>query len=121
MEAAGVARTKIAFVSDRDSQSVLGLVDDSETKGIYFTDYDGANVQRVTVSRSLNKNPQWAPDGDGSKQIWLIGRDGRGLRRLTRTTRSHATTFLLAILAQRSLTESVTTPAWPEYSFTSTK
>ena len=40
----GVARTKIAFVSDRDSESVLGLVEDRQTKEIYFADYDGENV-----------------------------------------------------------------------------
>ena len=60
----GVARTKIAFVSDRDSESVLGLVEDRQTKEIYFVDYDGENVQRVTVSRSLNTTPQWAPGRD---------------------------------------------------------
>lgn len=59
----GVALTKISFVSDRDSESVLGLVENRQTKEVYFADYDGVNVRRVTVSRSLNTNPQWAPDG----------------------------------------------------------
>jgi TolB protein len=58
----GVARTKISFVSDRDSESVLGLVENRQTKEVYFSDYDGANPQRVTVSRSLNTTPQWAPN-----------------------------------------------------------
>lgn len=59
----GVARTKISFISDRDSESVLGLVENRQTKEVYFVDYDGVNVRRVTVSRSLNTNPQWSPTG----------------------------------------------------------
>ena len=59
----GVARSHLAFVSDRDSESVLGLVPNRQTKEIYIADYDGANVRRVTVSRSLNITPAWTPDG----------------------------------------------------------
>ena len=59
----GVARTKISFISDRDSESVLGLVEDRATKEVYLADYDGANVRRVTVSRSLNTTPAWSPTG----------------------------------------------------------
>ena len=59
----GIARTKISFVSDRDSESVLGLVEDRATKEIYLADYDGANVRRVTVSRSLNTTPAGSPTG----------------------------------------------------------
>ena len=58
----GVARSHLAFVSDRDSESVLGLVPNRQTKEIYIADYDGANVRRVTVSRSLNVTPTWTPD-----------------------------------------------------------
>lgn len=59
----GVARSRIAFISDRNSESLLGLVENRATKEVYFADYDGANVQRVTVSRALNNNPAWSPDG----------------------------------------------------------
>ena len=59
----GVARSRLTFVSDRDSQSVLGLVPDRQTKEVYIADYDGANQRRVTVGRSLNVSPAWAPDG----------------------------------------------------------
>lgn len=59
----GVAQTQLTFTSDRDSQSVLGLVPDRQTKEIYVADYDGANVRRVTTGRTLNVNPAWAPDG----------------------------------------------------------
>ena len=58
----GVARSHVAFVSDRDSESVLGLVPNRQTKEIYVADYDGANVRRVTVGRSLNVTPAWTPD-----------------------------------------------------------
>src|SRR5207249_2481386 len=53
----GVARTKIAFVSDRDA------VPGRKTKEIYVMDYDGYNPRRVTVNRSLNILPNWSPDG----------------------------------------------------------
>ena len=59
----GVARSRITFVSDRDSESALGLVENRHTKEVYITDYDGANVQRVTASRSLNVTPTWSVDG----------------------------------------------------------
>ncbi len=59
----GVARSKIAYISDRDSESMLGLVENRATKEVYFSDYDGVNVRRVTISRALNNNPAWSPDG----------------------------------------------------------
>ena len=59
----GVAQSQLSFTSDRDSESVLGLVPDRQTKEIYVADYDGANVRRVTTGRTLNVNPAWAPDG----------------------------------------------------------
>ncbi len=70
----GVARTRIAFVSDRDSESVLGLVANRQVKEIYIADYDGANVKRVTVSRTINTNPAWSPDGRAvAYTSWLTG------------------------------------------------
>jgi TolB protein len=60
---AGVARTKIAFSSDRDMERIKGPVGDRETQEIYFADYDGANPRRVTVTRTLNLAPAWSPDG----------------------------------------------------------
>jgi TolB protein len=53
----GVARTKIAFVSDRDATAK------QRTKELYIMDYDGFNPRRVTVNRSINILPAWSPDG----------------------------------------------------------
>jgi TolB protein len=54
----GVARTKIAFVSDRDTPRG-GRV----TKELYIMDYDGYHPRRVTVNNSINILPAWSPDG----------------------------------------------------------
>jgi TolB protein len=70
----GIARTHIAFVTDRDSESVLGLVENRPVKEIYMADYDGASSQRVTTSRSLNTTPTWSPDGRSiGYTSWLSG------------------------------------------------
>jgi TolB protein len=70
----GVARTRIAFVSDRDGETVLGLVENRQVKEIYIADYDGANTRRVTVSRVINTNPAWSPDGRSlAYTSWLTG------------------------------------------------
>ena len=59
----GVARTKLAFVSDRDNERVLDTVETRNGKEIYVADYDGANQMRVTSNRRLNITPSWSPDG----------------------------------------------------------
>jgi TolB protein len=59
----GVARTKLAFTSDRDAERMKGPQGDRDIKEIYLTDYDGAGPKRVTVSRTLNVAPVWSPDG----------------------------------------------------------
>jgi TolB protein len=53
----GVARTKIAFTSDRDATK------EKRSKELYIVDYDGFNPRRVTVNQSLNILPAWSPDG----------------------------------------------------------
>jgi TolB protein len=58
----GVARTKLAFVSDRNGVALGGTVENRQVKEIYVADYDGANQRRVTVSRQLNITPSWSPD-----------------------------------------------------------
>jgi TolB protein len=59
----GVARTKLAFASDRTRDRVPGAVANREVKEIYISDYDGGNQQRITNTRQLNNFPSWSPDG----------------------------------------------------------
>jgi TolB protein len=59
----GVARTKIAFVSDRDGERLKQSIEVRAVKEIYIGDYDGANQRRFTVNHDLNINPAWSPDG----------------------------------------------------------
>ncbi|HYN08628.1 MAG TPA: hypothetical protein VES67_14695 [Vicinamibacterales bacterium] len=62
----GVARTKIAFASDRDATRQSGRFDPGSIgKEIYISDYDGANQRAATANRSLNINPTWLPDARG--------------------------------------------------------
>ncbi len=58
----GVARTKLAFTSDRDGERLAGTVENRSVKEIYIGDYDGQSQQRVTVGRTLNAFPAWTPD-----------------------------------------------------------
>jgi TolB protein len=55
----GVARTKLAFTSDRDAE---GPDSASSVKEIYVSDYDGERASRVTTRGSLNLGAAWAPD-----------------------------------------------------------
>jgi TolB protein len=60
----GVARTKLAFISDRERQRVRGTGQQNrESKEVWITDYDGANQRRITLSNDLNAAPAWSPDG----------------------------------------------------------
>jgi TolB protein len=59
----GVARTKLAFTSDRDGERMKGPVADRGISNIYMSDYDGANQIRLTITRSLDITPAWSPDG----------------------------------------------------------
>ncbi len=58
----GVARTKLAFTSDRDGERIKGPTASRDIQNIYTADYDGANQRRVTTTRSLDITPQWSPD-----------------------------------------------------------
>ena len=58
----GVARTKLAFTSDRDRERMRGTALNRDTKEIYFVDYDGANPRRVTNTTTINVAPAWSPD-----------------------------------------------------------
>jgi TolB protein len=58
----GVARTKLAFSSDRPKELMKGPVKDRDVQEIYIVDYDGANPVRVTTTTTLNVAPAWSPD-----------------------------------------------------------
>jgi TolB protein len=59
---AGVARTRLTFSSDRDAERMKAAVANRDVQEIYIADYDGANPQRVTNTRTLNITPAWSPD-----------------------------------------------------------
>ncbi len=59
---AGVARTKLAFTSDRDGERMNGPVGERAISNIYMADYDGVNQTRVTATRSLDLAPVFSPD-----------------------------------------------------------
>jgi len=60
----GVARTKLAFISDRERQRVRGTGQQNrESKEVWIADYDGANQRRITLTNELNAGPSWSPDG----------------------------------------------------------
>src|SRR5262245_60378790 len=61
----GVARTKLAFASDRQGARATGRPSQTlaASKEIYISDYDGANQTRVTVNGNLNCCPAWSPSG----------------------------------------------------------
>jgi TolB protein len=58
----GVARTKIAFDSDRAGEVVSTVFQQRIGKEIYVCDYDGEHQTRLTFNRSLNISPAWSPD-----------------------------------------------------------
>ncbi len=73
--------TRIAFVSNRDGNGE-----------IYVIDADGKNLRRVTKDEGEDSNPTWSPDGewiafasnrDGDLEIYVVRPDGKGLLQLT--------------------------------------
>lgn len=49
----GIAHSKIVFVNNR-----------TRAKELYVVDYDGANLQHLTLDNSINILPRWSPKGD---------------------------------------------------------
>ena len=95
MNLEGVARTRIAFTSDRAGERLTGrpMQDATVGKEIYLMDYDGARQTRVTSSRSLNIAPTWGPDGrtlayasfaSGYPDLYVSTLDGRPVQRPAR-------------------------------------
>src|SRR5262249_47473408 len=59
----GVARTKLAFDSDRAGERIASVVSTRDVRDIYIADYDGENPRPVTIGRTLNITAAWSPDG----------------------------------------------------------
>lgn len=77
----GIFLTQIAFVSTRDGN-----------KEIYLMDFDGSNQRRVTSHGTISLNPDWSPDSEqivytsfsrNSSDLYVINRRGGGRQRLT--------------------------------------
>jgi TolB protein len=49
----GIARTRIAYVSDK-----------TRAKELYVMDYDGRNALKITADHSICLSPAWSPDGN---------------------------------------------------------
>ena len=75
------AQAQIAFVSDRDGN-----------EEIYVMDTDGKNQRNLTNNRSSDDDPSWSPSGkriafsskrDGNDEIYVMDTDGQNPRQLT--------------------------------------
>jgi len=76
-----LTQPKIAFVSDRDGNSE-----------IYVMDAAGQNQTRLTENKADDESPAWSPDGkriafssdrDGNWEIYVMDADGKNQTRLT--------------------------------------
>lgn len=76
----GVFLSQIAFVSNRDGN-----------KEIYLMDYDGSNQRRITFHNSLSITPDWSPDNErlvytsfarGTSDLYIVNRRGGGRFRI---------------------------------------
>lgn len=87
----GVARTKLAFTSDRDGEASVGRPIENAAPGkeIHLMDYDGAGDQRYTRLHRLSIAPAWGPDARTlvfasyapMPDVFLATLDGRPLTR----------------------------------------
>jgi len=115
----GVARTKLAYTSDRDGETSVGRPIDNAASGkeIHLMDYDGAGDQRYTRLRRLSIAPTWGPDARSlvfasyapMPDIFLATLDGRPL-----TRPAQGTDFI-------SNTTPVLSPDGTKIAFTSTR
>jgi TolB protein len=72
----GVARTKLVFTSDRDSERMATrrIANSGASLELYISDYDGANQQRITANQSMNLGATWSPDGRSlAYTSWVSG------------------------------------------------
>ncbi|MEE9235345.1 MAG: Tol-Pal system beta propeller repeat protein TolB [Candidatus Acidoferrales bacterium] len=95
----GIARTKIAFVSDRTG-----------SKEIWVMDYDGHNPQRVTRCRFLCLTPRWSPDN--SRLAYTAYEQAAASPQVPRTSIQLYSLLMNRRLAFPYLGGTTTTPAW---------
>jgi TolB protein len=84
---AGLAQSRLAFVSDRLGSFREPTGNIRRVKEIFVADYDGADERRVTTDGDLDMTPAWSPDGRavaytslrrGFQDIFVTPLDGRG-------------------------------------------
>jgi TolB protein len=110
---AGVARTRIAFVSDRDATK------DRRAKEIYIVDYDGFNPRRVTVNNSINILPTWTPDGGGI--AYVSYRQGSPLVHLARIFEGRSVANLTGERGDAQAMAAAVSPDGKRLAFSSTR
>lgn len=59
----GIARTRLAFSSNRTGETYKGPTAARDVSNIYMVDYDAANERRITMAKTLEISPVWSPDG----------------------------------------------------------
>lgn len=59
----GLARSRLAFVSDRSGSFHEPTGSRRRVKEIFVADYDGHNDRRITTDGDLDLTPSWSPDG----------------------------------------------------------
>lgn len=78
---AGIAQTKVAFISLRGGN-----------KELFVMDHNGANIRQLTQERSIVLSPAWSPDGqeiaittyrDRNPDLFAISLNGNGRRPLS--------------------------------------
>jgi TolB protein len=109
----GVARTRIAFVSDRDATA------ERRSKEVYIVDYDGYNPRRLTVNGSLNILPAWTPDGGGL--VYVSWRQGPPLIYLARIFEGRSTANLTGERGDASAMAPSVSPDGQRIAFASTR
>jgi dipeptidyl aminopeptidase/acylaminoacyl peptidase len=67
-------------------------------ENIFVLNADGTGLQQLTDAAFIHRSARWSPDGQeiafysdrtGAYEIWSVGRDGSGLRQLTRSPGAH--------------------------------
>ncbi len=73
----GIARTSLAFTSDRDGDGI---------KELYLMDYDGYGQRKMSGHRSLSFSPAWAANGEGLAYVSYYSGEGASLYWVDRET-----------------------------------